>query len=102
MCTDEEWKFGQYALKVINEHDPTDPLFLCYCFHIVHEPLHVPREYFDRQGALLEYPDYQLHRTIYHAMVKVRQLSVAMQARTRFLPCLTLDRLSSWTTLLAT
>jgi arylsulfatase I/J len=66
----EEWKFGQYALKVINEHDPTDPLFLCYCFHIVHEPLHVPRPFFDRQEHLLEYPDFQFHRTIYHAMVK--------------------------------
>eukprot|EP01052_Picozoa_sp_SAG31_P029924 SAG31_NODE_3022_length_4780_cov_10.130955_2_plen_158_part_00 len=48
-----------------------NPLFLCYCFHIVHEPLQVPQEYYDAFDEIKD--DYLAmglhHRRIYHAMV---------------------------------
>ena len=39
----EEWKFSQYAARVIRDHNATDkdrPLFLNYNMHVVHEPLY--------------------------------------------------------------
>lgn len=40
----EEYKFKQRVLGIISKHPVEAPLFMCYCFHIVHEPLQVPQE----------------------------------------------------------
>ena len=42
----EEYKFKQRVLEIIGKHpvgagNTSTPLFMCYCFHIVHEPLQV-------------------------------------------------------------
>ena len=49
------------------------PFFLNYDFHVAHEPIEVPRVYFDRQALLLNASgvgDYQHRRTTYQGMVK--------------------------------
>ena len=52
----EEWKFAQYVVQKIREHDPEIPLFFNYDFHIVHEPLDVPEVYEAAQQKLTTYP----------------------------------------------
>ena len=96
----EEYKFGQYALEIIERlpysnaptavHSsssssssntdpnsappppPLSPLFLNYNFHIAHEPIELPRVYFDKQKVLTEASgvgDYSYRRTTYQGMV---------------------------------
>ena len=72
----EEWKFLQYALGVIRNHsrmsDASQPLFLNYNMHVVHEPLQVPHPWFAAQELLTNatWPDAPNQpRAIYHAMV---------------------------------
>jgi arylsulfatase A-like enzyme len=71
----EEWKFGQFALAVIQKHNASDaehPLFLNYNMHIAHEPLQAPHPYFRAQEVLTNatFPDAPGQpRAIYHAMV---------------------------------
>jgi arylsulfatase I/J len=72
----EEWKFSQYAMRTIRDHNATDkehPLFLNYNMHCVHEPLQSPHSYFAAQEVLTNatYPDAPAQpRAIYHSMVK--------------------------------
>ena len=69
----EEHKFAQYALKVIAEHNASDPLFLNYNMHVIHEPLQAPHSYFEAQAARTNatFPDAAAQpRAIYHSMVK--------------------------------
>ena len=35
----EEYKFAQYALQLIDAHDPAVPLFINWDFHVAHEPV---------------------------------------------------------------
>jgi arylsulfatase I/J len=61
----EEGLFKERLLQVINNHDPSTPLFLYYAPHIVHAPLQVPDAYttkfnFINDSGLRQY---------YHAMV---------------------------------
>jgi arylsulfatase I/J len=75
----EETKFANFVLQVIAEHNVSDkahPLFVNYDIHIAHEPIQVPREYFDRQQRLTNATlsqtglgDYDHRRTTYQAMV---------------------------------
>ena len=70
----EEYKFKRRVLGTIAAHDPTlQPLFMCYCFHIVHEPLQVPNQTYAKFATLVK-DDYLAmglhHRTIYAAMVQ--------------------------------
>jgi len=58
----EEWKFSQFALTVIREHNSSDkehPLFLNYNMHVIHEPLQAPHSYFAAQAVRTNatYPD---------------------------------------------
>ena len=64
----EEYKFEQRVLDIINQHDPTTPLFLNYDPHIVHEPLQVPEIYYNRFNFMAK-TDYLHNRQTYHAMV---------------------------------
>ena len=50
-------------LKVVNNHDPTKPLFLYYAPHIVHAPLEVPEKYV-KMFSFIDDHD----RQYYHAM----------------------------------
>ena len=61
------------ALKVIAEHNASDPLFLNYNMHVIHEPLQAPHSYFEAQAARTNatFPDAAAQpRAIYHSMVK--------------------------------
>jgi len=64
----EEWLFAQRAVQLIRAHDPSIPFFLNYDLHIAHEPIELPRVYFDRQQALVNASgvgDYGHRRTTY-------------------------------------
>ena len=61
----EEALFQEQLLDVINNHDPSTPLFLYYAAHIVHKPYQVPDEYL----KMFDFIDNDL-RQVYHAMVK--------------------------------
>ena len=61
----EEGLFIERVLQIINEHDPSVPLFLYYAPHIVHMPYEVPDKYL----KMFSFIDDKL-RQVYHAMVK--------------------------------
>jgi len=60
----EEALFKKRLLQVLNEHNPSTPLFLYYAPHIAHRPLQVP----DNYAKKFNFIDNQ-KRQIYHAMV---------------------------------
>ena len=60
----EEAMFKKHLLDVVNNHDPSIPLFLYYAPHIVHTPLQVPDDYLNK-FKFIDDKD----RQIYHAMV---------------------------------
>ena len=77
----EEDLFRDHVLDVINNHDPSTPLFLYYAPHIVHTPLQVPDSYL----AKFSFIDDE-HRKYYHAMVNylddvVGQVVAALKSR---------------------
>lgn len=68
---------SQYAVGVIHNHSntarATQPMFLNYNMHVVHEPLQAPHAYFAAQAILtnVTYPDAPNQpRAIYHSMVR--------------------------------
>ena len=72
VATFEEWLFAQRAVRLIAEHDWAIPFFLNYDLHIAHEPIQLPRVYFDRQQSLVNasgVADYDHRRTTYQGMV---------------------------------
>ena len=60
----EEGLFKEQLLNVVNNHDPSTPLFLYYAPHIVHTPLQVPDSYLDKFSFIDDHD-----RQYYHAMV---------------------------------
>ena len=60
----EEGLFKDQILQIIENHDPTTPLFLYYAAHIVHRPYQVPNKYLEKFDFIDE-----KYRQIYHAMV---------------------------------
>ena len=60
----EEGLFKERILQIINNHDPSTPLFLYYAAHIVHRPYQVPDNYL-KKFDFIDEP----YRRIYHAMV---------------------------------
>ena len=60
----EEGLFKMTVMNIINEHDPSTPLFLYYAPHIVHTPLQVPNSYLTK-FSFIDDSD----RRYYHAMV---------------------------------
>ena len=61
----EECLFKECVLEVINNHDPSTPLFVYYAPHIVHMPYEVPKAYLMKFCFI----DDKLRR-VYHTMVK--------------------------------
>ncbi|XP_065839147.1 arylsulfatase B-like isoform X2 [Oscarella lobularis] len=60
----EEYLFEQHVLQVLQNHDPSIPLFLYYAPHIAHTPLQVPQSYAEKFSFIDDKT-----RQIYHAMV---------------------------------
>ena len=60
----EEGLFKERLLDIINNHDPSAPLFLYYATHAPHDPYEVPERYLNMYSFI----DYY-YRQIYHAMV---------------------------------
>ena len=60
----EESLFEKHLLDVVNNHDPSMPLFLYYAPHIVHAPLEVPEMYLNMFSFIDDHD-----RQYYHAMV---------------------------------
>ena len=60
----EEGLFKERVLQIINNHDPSTPLFLYYAAHIVHRPYEVPENYL-KKFDFIDEP----YRQVYHAMV---------------------------------
>ena len=60
----EEHLFEEHLMQVVNNHDPSTPLFLYYAPHIAHIPLQVPDKYLNLFSFIDDYD-----RQYYHAMV---------------------------------
>ena len=60
----EEGLFKEQILDIIDNHDPSTPLFLYYATHAPHDPYQVPDSYLKKYSFI----DYY-YRQIYHAMV---------------------------------
>ena len=56
----EEALFKKRLLQVLNEHNPSTPLFLYYAPHIAHKPLQVPNNY----AKKFNFIDNQIARSI--------------------------------------
>ena len=61
----EEAMFKRHVMSIIENHDTSHPLFLYYAPHIAHDPLEVPKDYYD----MFNFIDVKDRRK-YHAMVK--------------------------------
>ena len=61
----EEALFSERLMSVINNHNPSTPLFIYYAPHIAHRPLEVP----DRYAQKFSFIDEQ-DRQYYHAMIE--------------------------------
>ena len=64
MVTTKKVSLKERILQIINNHDPSTPLFLYYGAHIVHRPYEVPENYLKKFDFIEE-----LYRQVYHAMV---------------------------------
>ena len=51
-----EFLYRDELVGVVNKHDPATPLLVFYAPHVAHCPLQVPKEYYDKMGALMN-PD---------------------------------------------
>jgi arylsulfatase I/J len=68
----EEFKFKNRVLSIISDHDTSNPVFVFYSLHVVHEPLEVPKSTYAEFSSITD--DYIVngshHRALYHAMIK--------------------------------
>ncbi|EDQ88865.1 uncharacterized protein MONBRDRAFT_32685 [Monosiga brevicollis MX1] len=60
----EEAIFRDRVYSILEQHDPSTPLFLTYASKVAHYPLQAPIEY-QEKFSFIEEP----HRRVYHAMV---------------------------------
>lgn len=65
----EDSLFQQHALDVIRGHNASQPLFLFFAPHIVHQPLQVPQHFIDKFSMIAGNDKPQHSRQYYHAMV---------------------------------
>ena len=77
----EEHLFAMRVMDIVNNHDPSTPLFLYYAPHVVHAPLQVPDNYLNKFSFIDDHD-----RQYYHAMVNylddvVGNLTAALQKR---------------------
>lgn len=67
----EEYMFTDNTLSIIENHDPSEPLFMFHSFHTVHTPLQIPDDRENRYSFLRN-----KHRRKYAAMVEYADESV--------------------------
>mmetsp|Transcript_43039 Transcript_43039/g.101299 ORF Transcript_43039/g.101299 Transcript_43039/m.101299 type:complete len:414 (+) Transcript_43039:137-1378(+) len=77
----EEEIFLSRMMKIVDQHEPSQPLFLTYTPKIAHYPLQSPIEY-QRKFAFIDEP----HRKVYHSMVnylddQLKYLTDALKAK---------------------
>eukprot|EP01060_Flectonema_neradi_P024945 TRINITY_DN33809_c0_g1_i1.p1 TRINITY_DN33809_c0_g1~~TRINITY_DN33809_c0_g1_i1.p1 ORF type:complete len:542 (+),score=108.86 TRINITY_DN33809_c0_g1_i1:79-1626(+) len=60
----EEIMFTNSSVSVIEQHDPSQPLFLFHSFHLMHTPLEVPQDWLDKFSFIND-----TQRKTYAAMV---------------------------------
>jgi arylsulfatase A-like enzyme len=72
----EDSIFEQHVLNTVEAHPVADPLFLFWAPHIVHAPLQVPAEFFDKFGMIAPTDRAGSSRQIYHAMVNFADAGV--------------------------
>jgi arylsulfatase A-like enzyme len=65
----EDALFEQQVLRTVAEHNPATPYFLFWAPHIVHTPLQVPDEFFQKFAFVAENDKPTHERQTYHAMV---------------------------------
>ena len=66
----EEHIFKSRTLEILDEHDPSSPLFLFHSFHLLHTPLNVPNSYLEKVDAMISpYEFDSAARRNYSAMV---------------------------------
>ena len=51
-CIYEDEILAEEVFSILRDHDPSKPLFLYYTPHIVHEPLMVPKAYYDKFASV--------------------------------------------------
>lgn len=74
-CRYEEAIFHRRMEAELDAHDPSQPLFLLYAAHLVHDPYEVPQQYLNAMSAAGGGPfkndtSQATMRMTYHAMVK--------------------------------
>mmetsp|Transcript_14657 Transcript_14657/g.16265 ORF Transcript_14657/g.16265 Transcript_14657/m.16265 type:complete len:533 (+) Transcript_14657:62-1660(+) len=72
-CVYEDELFEQYVFDVLDNHDPSTPLFLFWAPHSIHTPLEVPKEYVDKFSFIDN-----KSRRMYHAMVNFIDSRIGM------------------------
>ena len=77
----EDGLFAERLMYIVNNHDPSTPLYLYYAPHIVHGPLQVPDRYAQKFSFIDDHS-----RQYYHAMVNyldeiVGNLTTALKKR---------------------
>jgi len=72
----EDSIFEQHVLAAVEAHDPTDPFFLFWAPHIVHAPLQVPSEFYNKFNMITPTDRGGDSRQIYHAMVNFADTAV--------------------------
>eukprot|EP00038_Savillea_parva_P020803 m.32546 g.32546 ORF g.32546 m.32546 type:complete len:730 (-) comp4898_c0_seq1:218-2407(-) len=72
----EDALFEEHVYNFVNQHDPSDPMFLFWAPHIVHAPLEVPPSYFEKFGMIAPTDREGSSRQLYHAMVNFADTAV--------------------------
>merc|ERR1712080_518629 len=72
----EDALFEQQVLNVVNSHNTSEPFFLFWAPHIVHTPLQVPQEYYNKFRFIEPTDKPSNNRQIYHAMVAFADAAV--------------------------
>ena len=65
----EDSVFEQQVLDTVHDHDASKPMFLFWAPHIVHAPLQVPQQFYDKFSMITPTDKAQHERQTYHAMV---------------------------------
>eukprot|EP01006_Ploeotia_vitrea_P006676 TRINITY_DN14375_c0_g1_i1.p1 TRINITY_DN14375_c0_g1~~TRINITY_DN14375_c0_g1_i1.p1 ORF type:complete len:553 (-),score=61.32 TRINITY_DN14375_c0_g1_i1:1318-2976(-) len=72
-CVYEDLLFFEAVRNIIGTHNPTQPLFLFYAPHSIHQPLEVPQAYYDKFDYVQDEP-----RRLYSAMVNYIDSCIGM------------------------
>ena len=77
----EDALFAERLMKVIDNHDPSTPLFLYYAPHIAHGPLQVPDRYAQKFSFIDDHARQYYHAMVEHLDEVVGNLTTALKKR---------------------